>query len=418
MKITEDRIKLLAFRLVGGLILPAWVIGCRPPPSPPYANWAEATNAPLTQAPVGNAYRGYVAAAELAERAGPEMLTRVTFTPGQKQRLLSQLAPALSQVELASRRRSLFVFAPSQPFSRTPYRAGWRLLGRALVWRIEIACALGEWSKAVKSAGVAMKFGFDLTGGGAIDASLGYAIVDEARRALAPSLAALPVSELSRLEALTRKALFERPDPSIAVRNEGRNMMLAVQYLQDSYRAQDYAELTKALGKDVKDALEYLKQMQRRDAEERPTYFQSLANEAALEISALEKQIKLPASERPALPQPSKLKGRPWRRLARYFFGSARPLLALNDRVTARVRLLGLHARILRIMKSQRSFPVSLQGMPPELIVDPYTGKPFIYKNDTGDYRVYSVGVDLRDDGGESDETGLQPDLVLEEVRR
>jgi hypothetical protein len=45
---------------------------------------------------------------------------------------------------------------------------------------------------------------------------------------------------------------------------------------------------------------------------------------------------------------------------------------------------------------------------------DPYSGRGFVYRVDGADYRLYSVGADIKDDGGETDETYTAPDLMLE----
>jgi hypothetical protein len=60
--------------------------------------------------------------------------------------------------------------------------------------------------------------------------------------------------------------------------------------------------------------------------------------------------------------------------------------------------------------------PETLAELPPEWLpqapVDPFTGKPFGYATAQGGWRVWSVGDDLKDDGGKRGE-GLRPDQVF-----
>lgn len=50
----------------------------------------------------------------------------------------------------------------------------------------------------------------------------------------------------------------------------------------------------------------------------------------------------------------------------------------------------------------------------PALPLDPFTGKDYIYRKKEKGFIVYSVGEDLKDDGG-VEEKGLKPDIVWED---
>jgi hypothetical protein len=87
----------------------------------------------------------------------------------------------------------------------------------------------------------------------------------------------------------------------------------------------------------------------------------------------------------------------------------------MEDSTLARTRLLIIEATILQKVKSGDSAPKDLSEFPAPIRTDPYSGDQFIYRADGKDYRVYSVGADFRDDGGETDwDTYSTPDLKLE----
>ena len=149
----------------------------------------------------------------------------------------------------------------------------------ALVWQVQNAVSLDDYAKAVKAVVVATKFGFDLCGGSAGDASLGLSIADDARRAIAPALSRMQTTQLAALAEGLQNALHGKPALSVTIENEGRNMMAAVQYVQDAYRTGDYGELDKNLGSDIHNATDYLKEMKRNDGAERVAYFRGFAAE-------------------------------------------------------------------------------------------------------------------------------------------
>lgn len=62
------------------------------------------------------------------------------------------------------------------------------------------------------------------------------------------------------------------------------------------------------------------------------------------------------------------------------------------------VGLLGLKA--IDYKKEHGAFPRDLQALGAQDLVDPYTGKPFVYRPEPNGFLLYSVGPDLTDDGG------------------
>jgi hypothetical protein len=395
-----------------GIAAVLWLVGCAPPPPPPFQTWVELDKPYRPLARSNNAFDGYVLAAERAEALCPESLDRVSFTPGMESRVLARLASTMQGLEAASQKSCQFEFRPSRPFDAPPFQRGWRLLGRALCWRIRDAIGLRNYDAAIRIAGVAMRFGFHLTGGGASDASLGFAIVNDARQTLCPALVDLNPDQLERLSSLTVRALRERPPLSRTLQHERLNMLAAVQYVQHAYRSGDYSELKQKLGPLAQPVIRQLQQLADQGGDERVRYFRGFAAEADDEVAWVAKQAGLLARQRSRPPEPEG--ERPWRRLAQSFFGTAFHLPALSDRCVAQTRLLALHAMAIAAIKRTGNAPASISSLAEDLARDPYSGRPFVYAADGSDFRLYSVGEDGQDNGGESEEGHLRPDVTLE----
>lgn len=389
-----------------------WLAGCAAPPPPAFRTWVELDTPYRPSARSNNAFDGYALAARRAEALCPESLDRVFFTPGMERRILNRLSATIQGLEEASQKSCQFEFRPNRPFEAPPFQRGWRLLGRALCWRIRDAIALRNYDAAIRSAGVAMRFGFHLTGGGASDASLGFAIVNEARQTLCTALVDFSPDQLERLSSLTVRALRERPPLGQMLQNERLNMLAAVQYIQDAHRSGDYSELKQKLGPLAQPVIRQLQQLADKGADDRVRYFSGLAAEADDEVAWVAKQAALLAWQRSRPPEPEG--ERPWRRLAQSFFGTASHLPGLSDRCVAQTRLLALHAMAIAAIKRTGNAPASITSLAEDLARDPYSGRPFVYAADGSDFRLYSVGEDGQDNGGESEESHLRPDVTLE----
>lgn len=387
--------------------------GCAKPNPTPYPTWFTPPPAYVPATTSDNAFDGYARAAIQTERLLPDDLNRVGFTPGQQKRVLERIGEPMKTLEAASKLPCTVPDRAFLPGVAPTYQRGWRLLGRALAWRIERDLVEQKVEDAIHHFLVATKFGFDLTGGEATDAALGLQIADEARGALAPSLPTLTPVDLTRIIVGVTEILKARPRLEVALRNERGNMQAAVQFVQDSYQANDFAALRDLLGPDAREPIRFLEDLRERDGKNRADFFEGFGKEIDEEIELLVERAKLPAAARGPIPLPP-AEGRPWKRLARHFFRSARPLIDLDDRAVARTRLLVLSAQIMRTIKETGTAPKSLASLPQDLIVDPYSGRPFRYTAVGAETKLYSIGADLRDDGGETDELGLTPDLVLE----
>jgi hypothetical protein len=388
--------------------------GCHHGPTPEFPDWVGRY---MQQEPARdgtNAYTGYAHAAEEAEANGRKYLDMVSFYPAQRASAMKLTEGALATLKAAASEKCSFDFQPGNPFKAPSHQRGWRLLGRDLVWKIQEAIQVNDFGTAVENANLATKFGFDISGGGATDASLGLAIANEARQAIAPAMDRMDAAQLGSLAEGTTRALDSKPDLSETIEHEHENMLESVQVIQDAYRNESLDVLRQNLGPDARSSVEFLDELHRKDYSKRPQYFADFAAEADSEANWMKSVSDKPAIDRVSTPEPKFSSERPWKKFSKELFSSLKPLLTMNDATLARTRLLILESLILQQVKTSGSAPKDLSQFAESLKTDPYTGKPFIYGSDGADYHVYSVGEDFRDDGGETDETFTQPDLKLE----
>jgi hypothetical protein len=186
-------------------------------------------------------------------------------------------------------------------------------------------------------------------------------------------------------------------------------MLLGVQFVQDCRREGDYDGLVKRLGRESRQAAAYLKNL---GEKERPGYFDTL--DAAVESYAEHAQSEAgkPRNERQdwSVPDGFNL----YSRFFNAFCGTVGPMMDMADSCLAKTRLLAVSAWASARSKSSGQAPANLKPLGPQVSLDPYSGGPLVYHAAGPDFRVYSVGENGRDDGGDSDETGDGPDLVLE----
>jgi hypothetical protein len=381
--------------------------GCGKKPDADFPTWAP-TTAAYVPSGGSNAFDDYVSAAQETERVGGSNLDRVNFFPGHKKAAEHALAAAIAKISAATSKPCTFGFSASKPFETQPNMRGWRLLGRVFAWQVEDACKERNFELAIGKAVTGSKFGFDLAGGGALQASLGLGIVDDLRRAIAPHLGEFTATQLDSLASGMAQALSRRPATRQTVAHERQNMLLGVQAVQDAFQKGDYVSLQKNFGSSAKDGIDYLQSL-KGSTQKRVDYFKGFADEANTLADWAGKASTEPTRER----MPVVLaKDRPWRRLSRNFFGTVEPLLAIEDETLARTRLLIVYSK-LKAMALRKNLP-TLTGMDAALTTDPYSGRPLNLHSDGMEFTLYSVGENLKDDGGETDESFSKPDMTLE----
>ena len=348
----------------------------------------------------------------LAEQRVPEFLHRVHFTPGNKKRITEHLAEPLHQLEIPLAQKTEMTFEPRYPFEHYPYHKGWQILGKAMEWNIQKAVLEKNPEASLFWFLKATRFGFQLLGGGALDAALGLSIADHARRAFLPVLPLLDTHQLGQLKSSLLHLLQTKTPLTKTIENEHQNMLAAVQYIQDAYTQNKLTEIQKNLGPDIKSGLVALHRISNKN-HEIIQYFDALTAEANQEAQMMTEDVQKPMAMR-QFTNFTFEKNRPWKKISKHFFGTLRPLITLHDRTLAWTRLLALKALILKHIEQTKKTPTDLSSFPLELYEDPFSGKPFVYHADGCDFKLYSVGENLIDDGGQSDVTKFRPDLVLE----
>jgi hypothetical protein len=389
------------------------LVGCRPAPIATYATFAPPAIEYVPATGTDNAFDGYALAAEGAQEAAGKYLSRASFTLGERQAAQKLLQPFTGRIAGAAKEPCEFEFSPRAPFVAVRYDRGWRLLGLCLYWNIQDAAAAGDFDRAVSYTVLATRFGFDLTGGGAIDASTGLHIADDARKALALYLDRLSPEQLRALEDGLKAALLRKAPVTQTIGHEKADMMAIVQSIQEHFRDGTLDQIEQAFGPDSREPISYLKDLQPTDPK-RIRFFKGLAEYADSVASYADKLAATPVVNRAKIPGPDVPVDRAWRRLAKYVVRAPLPLVEINDVTLARTRLFVIEAELTRRRKLHMPLPPDLSGFTTPISIDPYTGTQFIYRTNGEDYLVYSVGKDGLDNAGQTDSAFLQPDLRLE----
>lgn len=356
-----------------------------------------------------NAYGAYANVAERAEQRGRLPLD-ARDTPGNRSKAIAEMDSLLQELSSATNLPCTFLFEPVGPFDERPHQTGWLHLGRALVWRVEQAVEDGEWDAAAQWTVVATVFGLDLGGGSVSDATLGYGVVDGARRAIAPYVATLPPSALRTLAEGTQRALARLPDPEATIDNESSLMYTAVRSLQDAHADGKVDEFARRLYGESRSAVERFGKLK---GEERNAFVRSLIESAQTVMEQLKLRARVGGAKRG--PLEIELAGDAGD-FAKQFFTAGGPWLSVRDLTVARTRLLCLTAAIHRHVDQTGSAPPSLDAFSEGLRSDPYTGMSMGYLPLGQDFIVYSYGLDGKDDRGDTDSQRMAPDIRLEEA--
>ncbi|MBV6458989.1 MAG: hypothetical protein HONBIEJF_02128 [Fimbriimonadaceae bacterium] len=400
-------------RIVNLAIILACGAACNKPAPPPFDDWIppQAYREPVSGSK--NAWDHYALAARSAVKKGEEWRFRVSFTEGMLAQMERDLPPEIGAVMAASKMPCEFAFTPKIPFSPDLHHQGWRLIANAMQYRLKRHLENNEFDQAIDVALAGTRFGFDICGGCSADASLGLWIVDHLRAPLLERLGEFGAGQLSRLSKGVEAALARKPDLSVTIRHERLQFLAGVQYIQDCYQDRAFQQLESELGLDAREAVKFLERLAKDDDAARQAYFRGFAKEAEDEVAIITAAYSIPPSERGEWKEPDEDAYRPWKRFAKHYFGTGKVLVRMNDRALTLSRLFILESRLLAIFKATRQVPADLSAFPKDLATDPYTGRPFVYRASSTDYRLYSVGQDQKDDGGEADVSGNRRDVWL-----
>lgn len=397
--------------LIAAVLSALCLIGCRSSEDrhltnvfPPPGQLVENRPSPLPES--------LIAIGDQVDKLAGKYVTRVSFLPREQRELVRLLGNQISA--LKSIPNDQLVASPRAPFAPAPELARLRLLQRAAVWRIEQSSRDGRFETSVGDVIGCHKLGAVLCSGFAIDADLGFAMMNDARKAIAPHLSSLGAAQLQELHAALRQVLEELPSLAQVVQNEGLQSLANVQHVMDKFKSGGLESLTTALGPNVEDAVAYLRRLKGKSFEEQEKYFQGFANEAHDLTSYLLESQKLNRHIR-AQSKPYEPKGeRPWKRFSRPLLRAMEPLLDVRDKTLCRTRLFAIEAWALSIQKSTGRAPSSIKSLSAALIQDPFTGNQLAYTSKGGKFRAYSFGDDFADDLGETNVDFEKPDFTIE----
>ena len=384
--------------------------GCHHDDSAPYPEWIPAHAMPVRK----GAFAELKQVGIEAEAAVRGIQHRASPSGKEVREMDAKLAPLLGAVSRACRLPVEDDYTPEASLAANLSRIGWAALGGAYQRQLQAAVAKREYPEAVRLFGEGTRFALIISCGDASDALVGYPIADRLRRVLAPALRDLEAAQLSKLSAALSATLMDRLPPATVVSHERLAMLAGIQAVQDAYRDGRLNEIADQLGPTTREAFDVLDRDKGRAESKRFTFFAAMVADADAEATWLDRASVTPAAQRKPEPNPKQTSKQPWHALARQFILAGGAMLSAGDLTLARTRLMALACDLYAIGKTSGAAPRDLRLFPPALNKDPYTGHPFFYVPEGLDFKLYSTGMDGIDNGGDTDDTGTQPDLVLE----
>ena len=351
----------------------------------------------------GNAgFEAYVSAAEEVEKLAEKHIGRTAWTPDQRDFIVEASAGAirrLSGVEGAKFGRTW-----SEPFGLRDHTRGWRTVGRALAWRIESAIKREDYADARYCAATAVRMSNALATSDSHDAYMGLEIVDECIDALWHALPRFDAQTAAGLSSDLARLLNQAPSSQSVVQQERSLMLAQMKWVSDRYQAREFSEIEKTLGQAVDRAIRYLRDLAESQEEEQQAYFKGFSSEIEQEADMFSVRLgQAPA----AWEEEPTLKTRAWMRFVQSFGTPWRMYVERRASVRTRMRLLAIDAALIAQFKNTGGVPRALSGFPAQLRTDPYSGRDFVYVSRGIDYKLYSVGPDKVDGGGDRGDISL-----------
>lgn len=389
----------------------AFAAGCRSAETtvlPPVPVNAAVPYRPHSESP--DAFDQLVLAGEGMAVDNPEVLHRTEFTPGMRDETLASAQKRIAAVEKACGQN------PEMPDAWTgaeadDIRAGWRLIGRAMAWQIEDAITEQNWPLASQKAINLTRFSSVLMSGSAEEVSLGLALAADARRLIAPELRRMEAETLDNLAVAMNQILDSAPTAEPSLDRELETSLREIQHVQETWGSGKLDSLIDRYGRTVRPTVQYLKRL---EGDEVPQFFAGFVGEMHALHSLCVAESREPVSSWPEEPEIFETGERPWKRMTDQFYAPMRVILTERAKHEARMKMLVISARIEAQIKRSGAAAPALNVFPSSLTTDPYSGEAFAYSVEGTDYRLYSVGANGERDGGMTDESGVEPDLILE----
>lgn len=395
------------------LICTLALAGCRSKEEAKFTEWSsDRTLAPATGSgakliEIGEA----VEASAIAAARGKSPITARTtfFSPERKQAraVIGGQGAALLRLSAAGFKVRFTPTGMNQP---PRYLRGIRLIGEALIWDQEYAISKQDFSVATMRCGQITRLGLQLMGGGGLEASLGASLIDRSRRLISSNFHQLGAGQLAQLGKALKGALGSAPGLTDPLENERENMLLSLQQAQDLAQKLDFKTLEARMGSSCHDEVTLLASLQK-DPSKIAGVFDWIGQDIMKRGDWQIERVRNPKTE---AEEPDLKQRKNWRVFYRYFASNLDSLAPMLKRSVARTRLFTLECFLRQKVKIKAPLPAAITEFKGDIITDPFSGSPFHYRSDASAFRVYSVGADLVDDGGETNETFDSPDLVVE----
>jgi hypothetical protein len=411
------RIGLLLISVLTGCVL----VGCRKPEPVDFQTWSPVKDQSRMSldSPFGKLVIAGEALDDAAVAIAPRnkkglktnpLTVRVSFFPEQKRDARNLMAPFRSKVLTLVNQGVTIDYSPIGLAPSPRYLHGLRLIGLSLIWDIDEAIKAGKPENAIKGCTMATKFGAILMNGAAYEATLGAYLVDQARLKMIPLLPSLGAGQLSSLASGMQRAFQPRPNLAKTVANEGANMLLGIQQVQDAYTGKKLDDLQKTLGTSTKETLNSLRALQEKP-EKAKSVFDWVGNDIRAKIAWTTKKE---ASPRDAGAPPTLETRSNWKMLHRYLATNLDNLLPQLQATCARTQLFIIECYLRQRVKMDQLLPKNLNSFSASARRDPFTGEDFFYHAGPKEFLLYSAGEDGIDNGGETDTTFKSPDMKIE----
>ncbi len=349
-----------------------------------------------------------------AEKLCTEYTHRVNFTAGQKLKIMHLLSKVSTHVKhiVSHYNEILFIFTPVDMNESYDYLNGWAMISKAFIWQMEYAISNQNYDAACEWFLSTQQFGNILLKGDATHASLGLNIINESRRHMVNIIKRFNISQLNFLHTKLSTICKTGWNFSLTMDHEYLNIKNWIDTLEVAFFHKKMNYLNQILKNDSKEPIKYLNKLHKKNIVDQKNFFYKLRLEAEQEYEISLKNSKYPLALRSSYPTYPK-KNRPWKRFSKHFFSGLKSLQPCFDQMEARTKLFTIYCMIyLNIKTNHLSLP-DLSKVSKTITTDPYTGKDFIYYSEGVHFKLYSVGENLTDDGGISNETGTYPDLIL-----
>ncbi|MEO7453778.1 MAG: hypothetical protein ABIV13_03335 [Fimbriimonadales bacterium] len=349
-----------------------------------------------TASPGDACYQVYIRAAKSVEDRASKYIGRTTWSPDQRDAVVAASSEAIRIV--SGVRNAQFGRTWDKPFGIRENTRGWRTLGRALTWRAEVAIKNEDYADARFCLSVALNIAGALSGSDSHDAAMGLEIVDECLSAIWPALPRFPAGTLQMVSSDTRQALEGGPLASAVITQERDLMLAQIGWVRDRYQERDFDGMQSTLGESVAPTVKYLRELVESPAAEQQAYFNGFAEEIEADIALFKQRL----ATTPAQWQDEEKRGtRAWMRFTKAFGTPWRVYVKRRAEVRTRLRLLAIDAALLGQFKAAGSVPRDLGGFPASLRTDPYSSRNLVYVFRGVDYKLYSVGPNGIDEGGD-----------------